>query len=411
MAPLAVGDRVRVKGLSAKPQLNGLEGVCLEAQQDGERWTVMLDTNGTYSLKVNNLLLLPPPPPPRFRLVPGSASVQGMRASQEDRHVKIPDLAKAAQALKMPVKHLGDPCALFAVFDGHQGHRCSDFAARGLHLRLLKRLTAEPQDGWDDERLCAAMKGAFEDLDAEFLTRHRTAPDGSTAVAALIAGGRLVLAHAGDSRGILCRKVNGEVQVAEFTKDHRCSNPAEVERIRQSGGEVVDVGDGAWRVAKSGYDERVRDIIRAEQQGLGMIGKPPVALAVCRALGDREFKAVTGGGDVVTATPEVQCIHLTEEHAFLTMMSDGVTDVLSNEEVAAELSRVRDPDADPETDARAACGALLQEAMRRGSGDNLTAVLVRFVWRESCNGSGQHATETSDLPPAKKQKTAAPPNT
>ncbi|CAE8582735.1 unnamed protein product, partial [Polarella glacialis] len=96
----AVGVRVRVAGLLAKPELNGKDG-CISEFKPGspDRWMVSLDSGGAYALKQCNLRLLPGP---SFRLVAGSAALQGLRSSQEDRHIKIPDLSKAARALKMP---------------------------------------------------------------------------------------------------------------------------------------------------------------------------------------------------------------------------------------------------------------------------------------------------------------------
>merc|ERR1712032_35686 len=52
---------------------------------------------------------------------------------------------------------------------------------------------------------------------------------------------------------------------------------------------------------------------------------------------------------------------------------------MNEEEVIDELNRVRDA-ANPLADVRAACGALVQEAYKRGSGDNLTVIMVRLEW-------------------------------
>merc|ERR1712110_62324 len=48
-------------------------------------------------------------------------------------------------------------------------------------------------------------------------------------------------------------------------------------------------------------------------------------------------------------------------------------------EVVQELVVKRDPSS-PAADVRAACGALVQEAYKRGILENLTIVLVRFEW-------------------------------
>merc|ERR1712151_804748 len=54
---------------------------------------------------------------------------------------------------------------------------------------------------------------------------------------------------------------------------------------------------------------------------------------------------------------------------------------MKNEDVIFELDYIRDP-ANPQADAKLACGSLVQEAYKRGSEDNLTAVLARFQWQD-----------------------------
>jgi len=49
------------------------------------------------------------------------------------------------------------------------------------------------------------------------------------------------------------------------------------------------------------------------------------------------------------------------------------------------LSEVQRAVANSETGIREACGALIQEAYHRGSGDNLTVVLVNLDWGSNCN--------------------------
>jgi len=308
-----------------------------------------------------------------------SASMQGRRPTQEDRHVKIPDLARAATALQMPIDHLEKPCALFAVYDGHQGQLCADYAAKGLHLRILKKLSAvRNKNHWTDERICLVLKEVFVELDTDFLAKHRTSPDGCTAVAVLIIGNRLFVAWAGDSRAVLCRRASGgDVLTVPLTQDHRPGLKSEAERVERAGGQIVNF-DGALRVAHVGYDEKVREIRRARSQGLGTIAKEPVALAVSRSLGDREFKAVTGK-ELLVSTPSVRTVRLNRSCKFIALMCDGISDVMTNEEVVFELNFERKLD-DASANARAVCGSLVQEAYRRGSGDNLTVVFVSLEW-------------------------------
>lgn len=340
------------------------------------------------------------------RLVAESAAMQGRREKQEDRHVKIPDFTKAAKALKMPIDHLEQPCAFFAVYDGHQGHLCAEFAAKGFHLKLLKRLSAERSSStWTDEHLRDALREVCLELDAEFLAKFRTAPDGCTVVASLVTGSRLHVAWVGDSRCLLCRHSSqGDVATVALTEDHRPSLKAEAERVRSAGGSVVNF-DGALRVAHRGYEERVREIRRAQAQGLGTIGKEPVALAVSRSLGDRHFKAVTGK-ELLVATPGVRTVQLNKSTKFVALMCDGILDVMRNEEAVYELDFARGKQDDAAAGARAACGALVQEAYKRGSGDNLTVIFVQVELEDASSADGKRVSSSdSGAAEAKRPRT------
>jgi len=188
----------------------------------------------------------------------------------------------------------------------------------------------------------------------------------------------LNIAWVGDSQCLVCRRATpDDVVPVAMTQDHRPSVESEAERVKKAGGLVVEFG-GAMRVAHEGFEERIREIRRAQAQGLGTIGKEPVALAVSRSLGDRDFKAVTGKA-LLVATPSFRSLQLSRSDKFVTLMCDGISEVMSPEEVIDELNRVRDA-ANPTVDVRAACGALVQEAYKRGSGDNLTVIMVRLEW-------------------------------
>jgi len=294
--------------------------------------------------------------------------------------VKVADLTKAAKALKMPIDHLEQPCGYFSVFDGHQGDQCSGYISKNFHVKLLKRLSADTDTAsWTDERFSSCLTEICEELDTEFLAKFRTALDGSTLVVALITGQRIFTAWVGDSQAILCQRAEYDQLLAStITEDHRPSLESEAKRVADAGGVVVNFGM-AYRVAHNGYEEKMREIRRGQALGLGMVSKEPVALAVSRALGDRDFKAVTGKA-LLIATPGVTCIKIDRTHKFLALVCDGVTDVMSAVEVCDELDKQRPGPPDPVARARIACGALVQEAYRAGSEDNITVILVKFDW-------------------------------
>jgi len=314
-----------------------------------------------------------------FALVADSCTMQGRRPKQEDRHVKIPDLTKAAKALKMPIDHLDQPCALFGVYDGHQGSHCSEFVAKNVHMKLLKKLSADRKVLGEDQ-IKQYLQEVCEEIDTDFLAKHRTIPDGAAIVVAFLTGTRLFVAWVGDSRAVMCRRTGQEeFETVALTKDHKPDLEVEAQRVQKAGGVVVsDAWGMTYRVAHPGYEERMREMKRAEAQGLGIIGKEPVALAVSRAIGDREFKSVTGK-QLLIPTPDVTCIRIDRSVKFIALMCDGIPEVMTNEQVVGELAFVRES-LDFAADVRAGCGALVQEAYKLGSGDNLTVILVRFRW-------------------------------
>mmetsp|Transcript_59657 Transcript_59657/g.168074 ORF Transcript_59657/g.168074 Transcript_59657/m.168074 type:complete len:542 (-) Transcript_59657:208-1833(-) len=131
----------------------------------------------------------------------------------QTKHVLVKDLAKAGQSLRLSLDHLDRPCALYALYEGHRGTKgvgnaCADFCAKHMHQKLLAKLAAF-RSYWEDERLEAAMRETFEELDAAFLSKHPTGVDGCCAAVALVTGGRLVVASVGNVGCVLCLR-NGE---------------------------------------------------------------------------------------------------------------------------------------------------------------------------------------------------------
>lgn len=93
------------------------------------------------------------------------------------------------------------------------------------------------------------------------------------------------------------------------------------------------------------------------------------SLAVARAIGDADFSRY------VSCHPSVSCRQLSRRDRWLVIASDGLYDVMTNEEVA-QFCR-----AQHQLTAAKMSEALVREAVRnRGSGDNTTAVAVRIQY-------------------------------
>jgi protein phosphatase 1L len=218
----------------------------------------------------------------------------------------------------------------FGVFDGHSGRRACEFARDNLPAQVIAELhKSEPED---------ALRRAFLKTDEDFLKiAHKEGLcDGSTAITALVRGRTLWVANAGDARAIL---VSGSTAIA-MSEDHKPNRESERRRITQAGGTVTFMG--CWRV-----------------NGV---------LATSRGFGDRELKKV------VSAEPEIRHRTLMEGDDYLVLASDGIWDVLSNQNVADVVAR--------SGGCRSAATAVTEEALRRGSMDNVTAVVIslRSIW-------------------------------
>jgi len=216
--------------------------------------------------------------------------------------------------------------AYFGVFDGHGGRRAADFAAQNLYKYMVAERVGTTSN------VAEAVSSAFLAADKKFveLAEREELRDGTTVVAAYIREGKLWVANVGDSRAVLCR----DGIALAVTEDHRPDRQNEMERIESHGGTVLHMG--SWRV-----------------EGV---------LAVTRAIGDRELKKC------VKADPYISEWELGEGDDVLVMASDGLWDYMSNQEVVDEARSHADPSV--------AAKALVDQAMARGSGDNVTVLVV-----------------------------------
>ncbi|KAJ6856271.1 protein phosphatase 2C 59 [Populus alba x Populus x berolinensis] len=212
--------------------------------------------------------------------------------------------------------------------DGHGGARAAEYVKHNLFSNLIKH----PKFISDTK---SAIVDAYNHTDSEFLKseNNQNRDAGSTASTAILVGDRLLVANVGDSRAVICRGGNA----IAVSRDHKPDQTDERQRIEDAGGFVMWAG--TWRVGG--------------------------VLAVSRAFGDRLLK------QYVVADPEIQEEKVDRSLEFLILASDGLWDVVSNEEAVEMIKPVTDPEQ--------AAKRLLQEAYQRGSADNITCVVVHFL--------------------------------
>lgn len=293
-----------------------------------------------------------------------NAEALGLRVHAES----WPGLKKTLQDRYVSDEAMEELGVYFGVFDGHGGTQVADVAAKMLHKNIMTQFRQKQvQPASRDEKIRGAIKEAFLLTDKEILStaeRKKFEQVGSTAVTAILHGNpklgtalRLVVANLGDSRAVLCRAG----QAVATSEDHKPSRIDEKKRIERAGGLVLQVR-GCWRVAASTNPNSSSKSSRREYQGLAMT----------RSLGDLYFKKPV---PLAVAEPEVQIIPLTDKDLFIVLATDGIYDVLPNQEVVdLALKHWDDPDE--------AAKNIVRTAYKRGSEDNLTVLVIQFGWAD-----------------------------
>nr|CAM84281.1 abscisic insensitive 1B [Populus tremula] len=301
----------------------------------------------------------------------GFTSVCGRRPEMEDAVATVPYL------LKFPIQMLiGDrlldgmnkylphqTAHFFGVYDGHGGSQVANYCHDRIHSALSEEIEFV-KNGLSDgsikdscqEQWKKAFTSCFLKVDAEVGGKagaEPVAPEtvGSTAVVAIICSSHIIVANCGDSRAVLCR---GKEPMA-LSVDHKPNREDEYAWIEAAGGKVIQ-----WN-------------------GHRVFG----VLAMSRSIGDRYLKPW------IIPEPEVMFIPRAREDECLILASDGLWDVMSNEEACdlarkrilvwhkkngVALSSSRSEGIDPA--AQAAAEFLSNRALQKGSKDNITVIVV-----------------------------------
>jgi len=265
-----------------------------------------------------------------------------------------------------------------AVFDGHGGGGVSQYLREKLY-EVFGRHLRESEDGCVDDvsllsqgaskdrlaaatsaRACsitsrvAAMRAAFDEVERDVCRNDDLQYQGSTAVAVVLhedpdGGSRtLVSANVGDSRAILSRRG----RAVDLTRDHKPNDEKEKSRILAMG-ETIE-WDHYCKV------HRVRN------------------LSLSRAIGDRFAKPA------VSSEVEIKRFPVAEDgDEFILLASDGLWDVMSSQEVVSFVNKKLGKPKDCDDSERIRYSRrknmsrlVANEAIRRGTGDNVCVVIV-----------------------------------
>jgi serine/threonine protein phosphatase PrpC len=214
------------------------------------------------------------------------------------------------------------------------------------------------------EDYARALTSALGKVDQEILRISHWSFQGSTAVVVWIHEDKIanetnnneeeatvnrtiLVANIGDSRAVLCRNDTAW----DLTKDHKPNDPDERERIEKMGGTVIWCGD----VDSSGNPIEHAGIYRVNGN-----------LALSRAIGDRSERPS------VTAEPDIIAVPVEEDDEFIIIATDGLWDVMESAESVEYVKYVLDAGLNREKVA----AQMVDEALRRGTYDNVTVVII-----------------------------------
>jgi serine/threonine protein phosphatase PrpC len=216
---------------------------------------------------------------------------------------------------------------IFVVCDGMGGAAAGEVASQLAATTFVKHLKgALPIPNMAESLLDAAVKAANAAVYERAAQNASTRGMGTTLVALLLerpseSGGKLWLAHVGDSR---CYQMRAG-ELTPMSRDHSL----------------------------------VQEQITAGQLTPEQAERSPMRNIITRAI-----------GSTPQVEPEVQQLDAVPGDVYL-LASDGLTRELSDEELAARLGNVGG-------DLEAVCGTLLDAAIAAGGHDNITVLLLRI---------------------------------
>ncbi|SCA58883.1 Uncharacterized protein AB751O23_AX_00130 [Chlamydiales bacterium SCGC AB-751-O23] len=265
----------------------------------------------------------------------GFAESEGRRTGMEDAHIDT--------TFDFKVKSHLQKVKITGVFDGHGGAECSAFAKENIVKHLKIRLEEQNVSEITDLGVWNALKLTFVDLSRSYNSSvNAYNPNaGSTANISLMIGEDLWIANLGDSRAVLVDPKGGVIQLSE---DAKPDNEKYKKGIENRGHEVFSI----WGVPRiDGY------------------------LAVARSLGDH------GLNGAVSARPKVTKFKKPSDGwtgYHLAQCCDGIYDV-SNSSQVGELVQKRLQEGDS---LAIIASRIVNAAFQAGSGDNLSAVLIKM---------------------------------
>ena len=261
----------------------------------------------------------------------------------------------------------------FGVFDGHAGKQTARWAGTNLHNLLYESIM---NDNFTDLR--ENLNSSFLEADKEIAKMKGVGSSGSTAAVAVLRWEEEVEEEGEESNGQ--QEVKGsEAEAAGRNRSLGQDAPFDFiptkkhKRILYT----ANVGDTRIIISRRGKAKRLcyehkgsdkSEIKRIYKNGgLVLGGRVNGVLAVSRSLGDIYLKEFVLGAPYTTMT------EVNEGDEFLIIACDGLWDVCDDQEAVDSIRNV--------TDAKVASEMLCDYAIRKGTCDNVTVMVVMLDTR------------------------------